>query len=149
MLISPEDLMIKNNRCPHCGANMKMYWHTLTPSLVKTLIKIYIKISNKGVNQVHPHDEMDLTTSEHMNMTKLRFHGMIAKCRDDAGIRRGYWLITKRGARFLRGEIAVPKKVQTFRNRVVGHSENLVDLVDVLGSEPFIEKEFDFDIFSA
>ena len=128
---------------------MKMYWHKLTPALVKTLVKIYMKVHDKGENRIHPHNEMDLTTSEHMNMTKLRFHGLIAKCKEDGQVERGYWLITRRGADFLKGELALPRDVQTFRNKVTNHKGDLVKVKDVLGSEPYVQgiDDFEYEIY--
>jgi hypothetical protein len=139
--------MIENKYCDYCGARMKMYWHSLTPGLVKTLVKIYKAVAQKGENKIHPHNEMNLTTTEHMNMTKLRFHAMIAKYKENGEIERGYWLITKRGSDFLKGKINVPHRVQTYRNRVKAHDENYVYVKDVIGTEPFWEKEFEYDIF--
>lgn len=136
-----------NGKCPHCGASMKMYWHRMTPHLAKTLVKIYTAISSKGENKIHPHKEMELSTSEHMNMTKLRFHGLIAKVKEKGEVERGYWLITRKGAEFLKGEVGVAKRVQTFRNKVVNHEFDYVYIKQVLGSVPYIESSFDFDLF--
>lgn len=136
-------------RCPHCGASMKMYWQRLTPLLVKTLVKIRSAIIAKGENKIHPHNEMELSTTEHMNMTKLRFHALIAKCKEDGKAERGYWLLTKRGNEFLNGKIQLPDKVLTFRNKVVRHSESLVSISDVLKSEPYVDKVFDYELEEA
>ena len=141
----PDTVVDHSEKCPYCGASLKMFWHKLTPGLVLTLVKIHRAIAKKKENRIHTHKEMTLTTSEHMNMTKLRFHGLIAKCRKDGKIERGYWLITRRGAQFLRGEIAVPKRVQTFRNKVVNHDLENVTIKDVMKSTPFFETFEDFE----
>lgn len=133
--------------CTHCGARMKKYWHSITPGLVKTLVKIYEAVSKKGENKIHPHKEMQLTTSEHMNMTKLRFHGLIAKYRDEGEVERGFWVITSRGADFLKGKIQIPGKVLTFRNKVESHDDQMVTITEVMRSEPYWQKEFTYEIF--
>ena len=134
-------------KCPHCGATMKKFWHRLSPGLVRTLVKIYSAISEKGENNINPHHEMSLSTVEHMNMTKLRFHGLIAKYRKDKQIVRGVWVMTARGADFFKGKLSVPLRVQTLRNHVVGYSDNLVTVSDVMRTEPFWESNFERDIF--
>jgi hypothetical protein len=58
----------------------------------------------------------------------------------------GCWLITHRGGRLLKGEIAVPLKVQTFRNKVLGHSEAQVNILEFRREEPFFEKIPEFDV---
>jgi hypothetical protein len=133
--------------CSQCGARMKSYWHAITPGLVKMLVKIYSAIASKGENKIHPHKEMELTTTEHMNMTKLRFHGLIAKCKEEGEVQRGFWLITHRGVEFLKGEIQIPSRVQTFRDKVTGHDERLVTVTDVMKSTPYWEKDFSYEIF--
>ena len=141
-------MKVEEQTCPYCGASMKMYWHSLTPSLLKVLVKIYVAVSEKGDNRIHPHKEMKLTASEHMNMTKLRFHGLIAKCKKEGKVERGYWLITRRGGQFLKGEIAIPRDVQTFRNKVTDHKGDMVRVKDIVRSKPVIQNigDFEFDI---
>ncbi len=130
--------------CPHCGASMKAFWHRITPGLVGTLVKVYVKVCSKNENIIHK-NELELTHSEYGNFQKLRFHGLIAKHRIEGAWREGEWLITKRGGQFLRGEIQIPARVKTFRNRVIGHDTDVVAIKDVIGTEPFFEQKFAFE----
>lgn len=130
--------------CPHCGASMKAYWHRLTPGLVNTLVKIYNRVQVKNENCVSKR-ELSLTHSEYGNFQKLRFHGLIARYRPDGRWDRMSWLITRRGGQFLRGEIQVPARVRTFRNKVTGHDEELVDIKKVIGTEPYWDQKFSFE----
>jgi hypothetical protein len=139
---------MNNEHCEHCGARLKKYWHGLSQGLVRTLIKIYKGVADKKENMINPHHELDLTTVEHMNMTKLRFHGLIAKVKEDGEVQRGFWLITQRGADFLKGQIQVPSRVQTFRNKVVDHSTDLVTITDVMRDAVYWEKDFSYDVFT-
>ena len=136
-----------NNKCEHCGASLKKYWHRITPGLVSALVKFYVAICNKGENDIHLLREMTgeqkLEPHEWNNWTKLRFHGLVAKTD-----RSGYWLLTHRGAEFLKGRLAIPVEVQTYRNEVVGHSDQEVFIKDVVGKLPYFEAREDikFDI---
>lgn len=129
--------------CTHCGASLKKYWHRLTPGLVKTLAIIYSTVCSKSENKISK-DELDLTHSEYGNLQKLRFHALIAKYKKDGVWRRGDWLITKRGADFLKGYCEIPYRVQTFRNKVVAHDAKKVGISDVMKSDKYFEGYDDF-----
>lgn len=130
-------------KCPHCGASMKMYWHKITPGLVRALVKTYQTISSNGENKVAK-DEIKLSHSEYGNFQKLRFHGLIAKYKVEGKWVRGTWLLTRRGAEFLKGRIEIPAKVQTFRNKVVGHDPRMVKVADVMDVQPYFESYENF-----
>lgn len=131
--------------CPTCGASMKQYWHKLTPGLVKTLVKVYVRVSEKQQNKIDK-SELDLTHGEYGNFQKLRFHALIAKYKEDDVAIKGCWLITKRGADFLKGKLAVPREVLTFRNKVIEHSQTLVTVKDLVGKIPYFESDFSYEI---
>jgi hypothetical protein len=127
--------------CPHCGAQSYAYWHAVTPGIVNALIKMKRAVIAKGTNSVHNRKDMDgrpfeLTKSEAANWTMLRYHGLVAKDKD-AG--RGYWLLTHRGAEFLKGNLAVPARVKTLNNHVIDHDDEYVSIQDVLGTLPYFE----------
>ena len=132
------------DHCEHCGAGLKKFWHKITPGLVDTLVKAYMIVSAKGKNIVN-RDELNLSNSAYTNMYKLRYHGLIAHYKIDGQISKGEWLITRRGGQFLRGEIDIPARVQTFRNKVIAHDEHKMKLIDVLGMTPYFEKNFEFE----
>lgn len=132
------------DNCPYCGAKTLKYWHKLTPILVHTLMKFYDASLIKQKNVLHIPNDVDLTKQEYNNFQKLRFHALIAKYKENCIHKRGYWLITSRGFDFLFNRISVPKKVQTYRNHVVNHSDTLVYIKDVINSTPYVEKREDF-----
>lgn len=138
--------MIENERCEHCGAALKRYWHSITPGLVRVLIKCYKYVSSNGENLFKMKD-LNLDHSEYGNFQKLRFHGLIAKHKIDGDIEERVWLITHRGADFLKGLIQIPDKVQTFRNRVVDHNDVLVTVTQVMKDQVYWEQNFDYDLF--
>ncbi len=59
----------------------------------------------------------------------------------------GFWLVTWLDGQFLRSEIAVPRQVETFRNQVIGHSEELVRIEEFRGKVPQFVKEFSYETF--
>ena len=125
--------------CPTCHHEATAYWHRLTPGLVNALLKLREAVKEQGHNHIDIHNEMTLTTTEAMNWTKLRFHGLVAKYREDGEVQRGQWVLTSRGAAFLRGELRVPAKVKTLNNCVIDHDEQDVSMRDVYGSVPYFE----------
>lgn len=135
--------MTETPKCPHCGASMKKHAHRLTPMLVKALAKFARAVSYHGRNDIHLSEDMDgrhfeLTTTEHKNWTKLRYHGMVAHA-DKENTRNGRWLLTRRGGSFLLGEIEVPQTVWTFRQQIIERDPTMVNVSDVLKSDPYLE----------
>lgn len=123
-----------NEKCEHCGANLKKWWHTLTPGLVRDLVKLRMAIHSKGENDIHIAQEMGLTKSEYNNFQKLRYFGLVAKVRVEGKRNQGRWLLTHRGALFLDGKISVPSKVQTFRNRISDRTGEFIKISDIYKS---------------
>lgn len=129
------------HHCDVCHSTSTKYWHGITPGLVNGLIKLKRAVIAKGENSIHTRRDLDRTANElskgeYANWTILRFHGLIAK--DDAA-GAGHWLLTSRGNAFLKDELAIPKKVQTLNNHVVGHSDVVVTVEEVMGSRPYFE----------
>lgn len=75
---------------------------------------------------------------------------MIAKYKENGVNIAGNWIMTKRGADFINGIESVPKRVKTFRNRVVDHDTEQVRVIDIIQRYPFpyVETEFQFSLFS-
>ena len=115
--------------------------HNLTPGLVSVLIKCIQFVHAQGKNEFHLQDDLHLSVNAFSNFTKLRFHGLVAKVDG----KRGCWLITARGGQFLRGEIAVPASVKTFRNKVLEHSTDLIHINELKGKIPEFQKEYAYE----
>jgi hypothetical protein len=73
------------------------------------------------------------------NWQKLRYHGLIAKTE-----KRGEWVITKNGWKFLRGEISLPKFILVADNRIIEHSEQRVEVQDLLSQEELVQEVFEY-----
>lgn len=139
LIINFPELKDKEH-CANCHASMKMFWHNITPGLVGCLIKA-IEYVKKNGNHFNLQKDLNLSKTEYNNFQKLRFHGLIAH----SGDKVGYWLITKRGGAFLRNEVAIPAGVKTFRNRVEGHTEEMVRISDFKNQYPTFQTEFAYE----
>lgn len=61
----------------------------------------------------------------HNNFQKLRYFGLVHHVKDQDGNRKaGRWLITRNGWAFLRGDLAIPDFVMTFRNKIYSKGVN-------------------------
>lgn len=116
----------------------------MTEGLLNALVKFRLAVSDKNENKVHLLQDMkgqpyELTEHEWNNFTRLRFHALVAKYKVDGVHLSGYWLITHRGAQFLKGEIKIPRLVKILNNVVVERSEDMVGVMDLTGSLPQFE----------
>lgn len=130
--------------CNHCGAKIKKYTYSLTPALADVLIEIHKIVHKKDSNKVSMKELREhLKTYQYTQLSKLRFLGLIFKNLDSDGKFTGEWGITARGGGFLRGELQVPKRVTTFRNRVQHDETEDVEHVTIKqvysGEAPYIE----------
>lgn len=125
---------ISEKNCPCCGASMKMHWHRLSKGLANTLIEFKKEILKRKINKIHIKDECRLSKTQFNNFQKLRYHGLVAKYKNPItkAHEGGYWLLTRRGNLFLKNELAIPLKVQTFRNKIVDKTDELYLLKDIL-----------------
>jgi hypothetical protein len=129
--------------CPHCGASMESYWHSLTPGLVNTLIKFIESVKILGRNRVHLQTECELTKNEYNNFQKLSYFGLVAKCMKDGKHESGYWLVTRNGGAFLRNELPIPRSVRTFRDRLEEKSIKTIKISEIEGmNTEYWQKEF-------
>lgn len=115
--------------CECCGQSTEVRYglDKGTADIVKALA---VKIREKGENDVHIRDEMEVGTKNFTymrlcnegvvtskmvgNVSRPRYHGLIAWVKfknpvtGNWDVKEGHYLLTPKGARFLRGE-AVPK----------------------------------------
>jgi hypothetical protein len=121
--------------CECCGQTTQLLYpiDAGTADIVKA---VAVAVGNKGINMVHLRKELEVDakewnygrmlregvlTSNHIgNGTRPRKHGLIAFASIDGKREIGNYLLTKKGAAFLRGE-SVPK--YAIQNKVTGHIE--------------------------
>lgn len=118
----------------------RKYWYKLTPGLLDVLFIM--------LQYVHENDRNEFTIKEirdrlkpfqYTQTTKLRFHGLIAKIKDENDVFTGKWLITRRAGDFLRNEIVLPQKVCTQGNKVIDYDDVNVSIRDVYGDDLYLE----------
>lgn len=119
--------------CDKCGANLDGRWERLTPGLCRTLIKIWGRVIAKNENRVHLAKDLDLSNNEYNNAQKLRYFALIAKVKGMSG----YWLVTRRGAQFIRGQQKVHREVKIFRNHIQERSPDNVGILDVMSGPAY------------
>jgi hypothetical protein len=105
--------------CPHCRQSTT-YLLAIDRGTVDIVKAISVAIGKKGVNLIHPRKEMEvsgsklpylqmvqegkLTSNQVGNLSRARFHGLIAAIKGQTG----NYCLTRKGASFLRGE-TVPR----------------------------------------
>ena len=115
--------------CEHCG-QAKTYLLPIDYGTALIVKAVAAAIRNKKINLVHPVKEMEvsakdwnykraimegvLTSNQIGNFTRARVHGLIARSKDEPG----NWLLTRKGALFLKGE-EVPRLAIIEKSRKV------------------------------
>ena len=129
--------------CETCGSPLRKYSVPLSLGIVQALIKFHKAVVRANLNKIHLQHDINLTKNEYNNFQKLRYHGLVVKYKEDGEHLAGYWLLTRRGADFLRGDIMLPKSVQVFNNKLVGKSAEVVSIKDVIKGGYFFEHQED------
>lgn len=111
-----------------------IFTHNLTPGLVDTLRQFGLAVRNKGRYKIHIRNDMTLGITENNNFQKLKHWGLVAKYKENGVHIAGYWVLTRRGAAFLRNEIDMPKKVTTQSNHKIGESEERIMIADTFSN---------------
>lgn len=127
--------------CRACGAEEVTARHTLSPMLVEALYKFREAVFHYGRNRIHFRDDMGaegcafkLSFDQINNMSKLRYHGLIAHA-DKENTRSGFWVLTSRGNQFLQGEIQIPRVALSRNDRVIGHEGESISIKDIEGGK--------------
>lgn len=118
--------------------NTITYEHAILAGHIKVLAKWKRAVKHFDRNSLHrEHDldgtEFELTKPESANLTFLRYHGLLVKDKEAAA---GYWVLTRRGNEFLRGERTIPKHAVVKNNEVIGHEGPEVEVTDVWRDAP-------------
>lgn len=133
----------EDKKCKICAANVERDTHTLTKVMVRALVKtakaVHYKMTVAGLGFTEANDiryrrmpgDMKLELDEGSNWTKLHFHALVARVKEDGKAKQGRWLITRKGWAFLRGE-PIPAKVTTFRGNIVDKSTEVLTIGEVL-----------------
>ena len=105
----------ETEHCPHCGAKMVEYAHTLSKNILRGFVRI---VQSHAPKNTFLFSECDpLSYSQASNIHKLRYWGLIKKVDDSAG-KGGDWVITQIAFDFLSGRQPLHPKVWTYRGKV-------------------------------
>lgn len=119
-------------QCPCCTQLAKVYRRKINAGMARSLIAIY---QVGGRDWVHLPTQIGARSREE---GKLAYWGLLEEDtnpRPDGG-RGGYWRVTARGERFLKGEIEVPKYVRIFDGRLLGFTgTDWVSIRDAIGDK--------------
>lgn len=128
---------------------MSAYEIPITVGILGALRKMIRAVRVTGINEIHLTNDTvgtpyELTHSEINNVTRLRFHGLVAKVYEigpdgEKKRKQGYWLVTRRAAQFFKGEIELPYSVTVFNDRIISKGERKVRVSEVMGTEPYFE----------
>lgn len=123
-----------DGHCPTCHQTIKIYRYRLNRSHCLFLRAMAERVRETGINNVDI--EMITAYSVRSQVTKLRFHGLIARVKNEQGKQMPrHWLITKKGWGFLKGD-SIPAVVITFNNQVLGHDDMIANIFGILGELP-------------
>lgn len=152
-------------RCEHCGQSLT-YLLPIDRGCVDILRAIAVAIYRKNINVIHPRKEMEvkIATSRHSdnyrqmimngnltsnqvgNLSRLRFHGLIASIDGNPG----NYCLTKKGAWFLKGN-EVPR--YAIISKALGHQvgyylpeEYLITIKDLIKRDDAYWEGISFDI---
>lgn len=97
--------------------------------------EFYGRVCNLGTYTISPSHEFNWPPIKYNNFQKLRYFGLITKSEN-----KGFWTLTHRGSEFIKGKIKVQEGVVTFRNKIIDHYGEEVNVVDVWKNNPYVER---------
>lgn len=131
--------------CPCCGQFVKVYRRGLTSSMAVALIEIYkfFKV-NPFAEWLHVENHLNenpkIPAAVRADFHKLRHWGLIEAAsgkRKDGNPHNGYYRITEDGAAFVEGRLSVVDAIHMFNGVVIGKSEIMVSIHDLLARKGF------------
>ena len=125
--------------CSHCHQTIKIYRYGVSDSMVRVLKAMAKATHNTGSREIDA-DKLDLKHSERTQLTKMRFHALIAKVKVNGVQKPRHWIITTKGWDFL-GGAAIPAKVLIFNNQVLGHNGGTTTINRIYAGNGEFEQE--------
>ena len=111
------------------------------------LVKMRRRIAELNRNDIDIARDIDLTYAERANFSTLRQYGLVAKVLSAKGRPiAARWLLTPLGAKFLRGQATVPKRIKVMNNHRVKRLEGpeRVDIKQAMGQQPAFDDVWDY-----
>jgi hypothetical protein len=130
-------------RVCECCKQTENYLLGLDKGSAKIVLKILYAIGEKGVNEIHPSKEMDLTIEDAWFLTNLsrpRFHGLIAYV--DEENKPGYYCLTRKAGKFLKN-YPVPRNA--IISKVTGHQEGYYDIQETVTINELLGEDINWE----
>ena len=119
-------------KCPCCTQNARTYKRTITRGAAAGLVHAYLA---HGVDNLFHAPSDPALARLGGEWARLALWNLIEEAptaRDDGG-RAGYWMVTPKGAGFVRDGLLVPKHLYLFDGRVMGSSLEQLTIREALG----------------
>jgi hypothetical protein len=112
--------------CPCCGRFGKYNGYSITKTDAKFLVWLFINGDEKG--WVHTASQAPREFMRAKSFTNLRYWALIEDYpNDNKDIKgSGFWRVTNKAIRYIRGEMQLPKKAFVFDRTLMGFSEQQV-----------------------
>lgn len=138
LALEKEASELNEGRCTHCDQTLKIYRYGISESMVRVLremarrTNLQLDGGDKAGRVIDVDATLNLKHSERTQLTKMRFHGLVAKVKEDGRQIPRHWIITTKGWSFL-GNEPVPAKVLVYNNQVLGHDGGMTQIKRIAG----------------
>lgn len=131
--------------CTHCEQTIKVYRYGISTTMVRVLRlmadRTKVNMESGEGRTIDVDRQLKLESRERSQLTKMRFHGLVAKARGDDKVQiPRHWLITSKGWDFLTGGV-IEAKVVVYNNQVLGHEGGNTTIKRVDGDAGVYEAE--------
>lgn len=128
----------KGSTCPCCGQRVQKYRYPLFASSAYALIRLYrINKAVGGPAHISQFAEQSDENIRAPHFAELRFWGLVKPAENVPSDKKasGFWEITELGIKFVEGLATVPKYVNVFNNKFLGHEGAEVGIRQCLGNK--------------
>jgi stress response protein YsnF len=126
-----------NGHCDKCHRVLNIYRYNANKVMAR-ILRAMASATQDGGRAIDV-DKIGLRHSERTQLTKMRFHGLVAKVKENGVQVPRHWVITNKGWKWLKGE-PIQQKVLVYNNAVLGHEGEFITIKQALG-ESVIEKQ--------
>lgn len=125
--------------CPTCTKNTEIYHRPLNRGMARALARMYLIA---GHSWLHKPTVLRGFDSSARDDAYLRFWGLLEpRVHADGKQVSGVWRVTPDGARFIAGDLLVPRKAKEFNGRFLGY----LDPTDLISISDALRAPFDLE----
>lgn len=123
-----------NGHCDKCHRVLNLYRYNAN-KVMAGILRTMASATHEGGRAIDV-DKLGLRHSERTQLTKMRFHGLVAKVKENGVQVPRHWIITNKGWKWLKGE-PIQQKVIVYNNAVLGHKGELITIKRAMGETDF------------